>query len=757
MNSAILRIRGLDAARYGIENLEIPLGQLICFRGGAGSGAQALAHDVLLGESRRRFLRALSPQDRERFGGLGHPVEMEDASGLPPAQSLPGNLLHGRVVDVLHLRSDLARILQTLVQTTCRHCGGECQHLDDDRAVEVVQTHEAITDRCLVIAPLELSEPPTATVYDELVRAGFPRVLIADEVQRIDSDDAKGRRSTLDQLTIHIVIDRLVPATATPARLGEAIRNARAMAHGRVFLKIENNEQDVRWLNRQFSCRACGLSAQQLVWGHWLDEDEASASNQIAGSTLAGRALADLKTSQIGDFDAWLSNLLEDPLPIHCSTSDHTSLIVRARSLLAPAIELGLGKLPLWRQWSHLAFGERLLLSVAAAISQRLSGLLHVVVPPLSGLPAATLSVVMDGLGRLVTQGGTVVFVDADSAVAARAQVVVDLQKVESQEQQPSAKVQRVERDGMLVIRPRSPVADSTPLDPDLRLDLPLGCLICVDGSSGSGKSALLRQLTLGLTGSADCRSDFAIDATGIRRCLHMSDEVLRASQGTLMQLLTLGRDLARLFAATSSAQEHQLRSESFELERPGGRCARCEGVGEIVHRLEYVEDLVVICPDCEGRRFREEVFVATVRGASIGDLMEMTVDEAARFLHREQRPQAILRAAQVDGLASYQLGTPVHRLDRLLILRALLAAHAGRADHRDLFLVERAGAGEDQAGARQVHESLRRLVARGATVVATRAMAVTPDNADWLVSMGPGTGAAGGRIVVSKQVSGPA
>jgi excinuclease ABC subunit A len=753
----MLRIRGLDAGRYGIENLEIPLGQLICFRGGAGSGAQALAHDVLLGESRRRFLRALSPQDRERFGGLGPPVEMEDASGLPPAQSLPGNLLRGRVVDVLHLRSDLARILHALAHTTCRHCGGECRHLDDDRAVEIVQTHEAIADRCLVIAPLELCEPPTATVYDELVRAGFPRVLIEDEVLRIDSDDAKGRRSTSDQLTIHIVIDRLIPATATPTRLGEAIRNARAMAHGRVFLKTENDEQDVRWLNRQFSCRVCGLPAQQPVWDDWLDGDETNDTNQIANSRLAGRAIAGLKTSQIGDVDAWLSDLLVDPRAIHSSISDPASLIGRGRSLLAPAIELGLGKLPLWRQWSHLAFGERLLLSIATAISQRLSGLLHVVDPPLSGLPPTTLSVVMEGLGRLVTQGGTVVFVDADSDVAARAQVEVDLHKVESEAQQPLAKAQQYEREGMLVIRPRSPAVDSTNLDPDLQLDLPLGCLICLDGPSGSGKSALMRQLTLGLAGSADRRSDFAVDATGIRRCLHLSDEVLRAGQGTLMQLLTLGRDLARLFAATSSAQEHQLRPEWFELERPGGRCARCEGEGEIVHRLEYVEDLVVICLDCEGRRFREEVFVATVRGASIGDLMEMTVDEAARFLHREQRPQAILRAAQVDGLASCRLGMPVRQLDRLLILRALLAAYAGRADHRDLFLIERAGAGEDEAGARQVHESLRRLVARGATVVATRAVAVTPDNADWLVSMGPGTGAEGGRIVVSEQVSGTA
>ncbi|MDP6985523.1 MAG: hypothetical protein QGG05_20785, partial [Candidatus Latescibacteria bacterium] len=86
MKGRRLSIHGLQASRYGVEDLELPLGQLICLCGGVASGAHALAQEVLLGESRRRFLRALSPQEREQLGGLGSPVEMTGADGLPPAQ-----------------------------------------------------------------------------------------------------------------------------------------------------------------------------------------------------------------------------------------------------------------------------------------------------------------------------------------------------------------------------------------------------------------------------------------------------------------------------------------------------------------------------------------------------------------------------------------------------------------------------------------------------------------------------------------------
>ena len=123
MKGRRLSIHGLQASRYGVEDLELPLGQLICLCGGVASGAHALAQEVLLGESRRRFLRALSPQEREQLGGLGYPVEMTGADGLPPAQPLPAPGVHGRVLDVLHVRSDLARILRSLSQTSCPDCG----------------------------------------------------------------------------------------------------------------------------------------------------------------------------------------------------------------------------------------------------------------------------------------------------------------------------------------------------------------------------------------------------------------------------------------------------------------------------------------------------------------------------------------------------------------------------------------------------------------------------------------------------------
>ena len=302
----------------------------------------------------------------------------------------------------------------------------------------------------------------------------------------------------------------------------------------------------------------------------------------------------------------------------------------------------------------------------------------------------------------------------------------------------------------MLILRPRDRGSSDEILDPQLQLDVPLGQLVCICGPSGGGKSALLRQLCQGLPGTTDGRTRFAVDATGIRRCIDLSLQCMGREDETLLQMLMLSRDLARLFAASPAAVENQWPSEWFELERPGGRCPRCEGLGQIVHRLEYVEDLIVTCPQCEGRRFREEIFEATLRGASMAELLGMTTGEAARFLHREPRPHAVLQAAAASGLAAVPLGLAVGRLDPSQRLRALLAGYSGRADRRDLFVAERPGAGEGGQGAQQMAAALRRLVSTGATVWVSQGPAVTPETADWVLEMAPGTGADGACVLLS-------
>ena len=755
MKGRRLSIHGLQASRYGVEDLELPLGQLICLCGGVASGAHALAQEVLLGESRRRFLRALSPQEREQLGGLGSPVEMTGADGLPPAQPLPALGVHGRVLDVLHVRSDLARILRSLSQTSCPDCGDLCRQLDDDQAVELLQGEEAVSARSLVVAPMRLTQPPTDSVYDELVRAGFPRVLVEGQVARIDADDAEGRALTRRVSRLDVVIDRLVPSEATPSRLGEAIRNARAMAQGQALVRIEQDGSK-RWFSRQFSCRACGWQGEQPLWDRWLegidllDQLDSEGEPDRANETrLAGRPVWDLAGCSIGELDLWLVDVGEH------AAEDRKSLIGHCRSKLTPALELGLGSIGLWRSWNRLAFGERTLLSVAVAIASRLGGLMYVVQHPLSGLDDSSLSRTLHGLSRLVEAGGTVVYVDAAPTVVAKAQLVIDLATADADSPTEIPPRSDGASGGVLVLRPRprSRGGDLANLDPGLELDLPLGQLVCVDGPSGSGKSALLGQIARALSGSGG-DADYAIDGTHLRRCIALNDVIDDARPQTLMQLLTLGRDLARLFAATPLAQKHQIPAQWFELERPGGRCARCEGQGEILHRLDFVEDLLVVCPECEGRRFKKEIFAATLRGASMVDLLEMTVAEAERFLHREKRMHAILQAATASGLGAMPLMTSTRSIDRLVVQRAVVAGYAGRADQRDLFLLERPGEGEHEHGARQTHDVLRRLVSRGATVLATRAQAVTPDTADWHLLLGPGSGVEGGRLVSSESTA---
>lgn len=753
--SAVSRIAVRGAAEPPLRGIDVdlPLGQLLAFSGPAGSGARTLAFQVLLAESRRRYVQALSPFEREAMGGGTGGVALESVTGLPPAASLPGPVPSSAAVSAyLHLEAPISRVLRQRGQITCPECGGPCHSWTAEGGARSAVARER-GQRVLVVAPLELTASTSPeSVAAELRRAGFLRLRAGGEVVRLRDDPGAGSLppGVGESGHLEVVVDRLTLSESSITRLSEAVRSARAMARGRAALFVGEDPKPI-WLNQQITCDSCGRIGADLSERDVLPSGGAAAGHV----SIAGRTALEIYSLGLeGAREFWLEALQmgEEGAADDPSSGGSTQAILGP---LERGCQLGLGYLPLGARLQSLSRGERLLLSLAAALSRDLSGILYLVSEPVEILDHDGRAKAIAALRALAAAGNTVVVVtSAEETLNASDRVfhfsagqLLDSAPSRGEDPAPGRGGRRHSGERRFGLRG---CGDRGNLG-ELALDVPLGCLVAFRGPTGAGKSAILEQLLPAVVGSRGraARPELAhlrVDDGGLRR-LVFPGRAVPVDDVSVMDLLALAEHLARVYADTSAAQERGYPTEWFLLDRPGGRCTTCEGRGTLRWDLEFMEVMTLPCPTCQGRRYRPEVLEITQRGMAISDVLELSLDEAAQHFERHRRLGPSLEAAVRLALGHRRLGEGVTRLDAAELLRLTIAASLPRASSKDLFVLAYPAAGQHLTDVRFLLGAIDELLEAGASVWVEEHHPAVIAAASAVVGVGPSRGVSGGLI----------
>jgi excinuclease ABC subunit A len=454
--------------------------------------------------------------------------------------------------------------------------------------------------------------------------------------------------------------------------------------------------------------------------------------------------------------------------------------------------DVGLGYLTLDRLTRTLSGGEAQRIALANALGARLVETLYVLDEPSIGLHPRDMDRLLRLLLRLRTAGNTVVVVEHDPAAIRLADHMIELG--------PGAG----EQGGRLVYS--GPVAGAgaagtltgqyldgrraIPLPAarrpvgshwltlngatlhnlrDLDVQFPLAALTAVTGVSGSGKSTLVhdvlyRQLASRLKGSHGAKEHLGEPVGEVRQLAGweaLDDVVLidqspigRTPRSNPVTYIRAFDDIRALFADQPLARARGYDAGTFSFNAAdGGRCRTCEGAGHIQIEMVFLADVFVPCEACAGTRFEREVLDVRIKGLSIADALELTVDEAiARFRHQARLGKALWHLQQV-GLGYLRLGQPATTLSggeaqRLKIARQL-AAGAGRGTRR-LYILDEPTTGLHLEDVRTLLKVLDRLVDQGHTVIVIEHHLDVIKRADWVVDLGPEGGDAGGRVVVA-------
>ncbi|TCO81764.1 UvrA family protein [Plasticicumulans lactativorans] len=515
---------------------------------------------------------------------------------------------------------------------------------------------------------------------------------------------------------------------------------------------------------------------------------------------LDGLTIHDLMLAPIARLRAFFAELhLPGALD---EASDLVLAEVRAR--LGFLGEVGLGYLTLDRQSRTLSGGEVQRINLTTALGTSLVNTLFVLDEPSIGLHPRDMHRVIAVMRRLRAQGNTLVVVEHDPAIMLAADRLLDIGPG------PGERGGRVVFDGAPLrlarardsltadyllgrrtvaahLQPRAVTAATPRLElrgaaehnlKGVDVAIPLGRLVVVTGVSGSGKSTLVQDVLYPALAkrkgqpveAAGAHAGLAGDAALGAVVLVDQSPIGKSSRSNPASCVGAFDAIRKLFAATPAAQERGYTAGTFSFNAGTGRCPACAGSGFEHVEMQFLSDVYLRCPDCDGRRYRAEVLEATVAGHSIADVLDLTVSEALAFFAPLQGGAEVARAlaplAEV-GLEYVRLGQPVPTLSGGEAQRLKLAGHlseAAQAARRRSRKPAADAAAATAAGTLFIFDEpttglhfddIARLLRAFATLLdAGHSLLVIEHNldvigaADWIIDLGPEGGDAGGELV---------
>ncbi|MCF3648511.1 excinuclease ABC subunit UvrA [Synoicihabitans lomoniglobus] len=294
----------------------------------------------------------------------------------------------------------------------------------------------------------------------------------------------------------------------------------------------------------------------------------------------------------------------------------------------------------------------------------------------------------------------------------------------------------------------------------DVTLAVPLQRLVCLSGVSGSGKSTLLNHAIY--QGLLTHRFQQTEDVAAIN-AIHGDDgsEIVLVDQSPLSRTPRSNPALyceawdgiRNLFAREPAATAAGFTASSFSFNAGDGRCDHCQGLGYERVEMQFLSDVFVPCPMCEGRRFKPEVLAIKWNGRSVAELLQTSISDALPLFAEQDAIASRLRSLDTVGLGYLTLGQPLNTLSggeaqRLKLVKYLGAMGESTADESALLLLDEPTTGLHRHDVGRLLAVLQALVDRGHSVIVIEHNLDVLKAADWLIEIGPEAGADGGRII---------
>ncbi|MDP3135083.1 MAG: excinuclease ABC subunit UvrA, partial [Burkholderiaceae bacterium] len=568
------------------------------------------------------------------------------------------------------------------------------------------------------------------------------------------------------------------------------------------------------------ACRGARLKTDALLWRigsrEGADEVMAGAQRFLPSGTawsrpqleaLPGLCLHDLMLLPIERMRRFFDTLTPTLASAAAAGGEGETqalklLFDEIRTRLKYLCDVGIGYLTLDRQSRTLSGGEVQRINLTTALGTSLVNTLFVLDEPSIGLHPRDMNRITEAMKRLRDAGNTLVVVEHDPAVMLAADRMIDMgpgpgerggqivfdgtpEELRDADTLTGAYLGGRKQIGMGFKRA---VTDATPRlilegarEHNLRgitVEFPLQRMVCVTGVSGSGKSSLIQDVLapallrhFGKTTDSPGAHDRLLGAD------HLSDVVFvdqspigKTARSNPVSYVGAWDALRELFAQAPLARQRSYTASKFSFNSGDGRCPTCGGSGFEHVEMQFLSDVYLRCPDCDGARYRPEILEVKIerqavgalqpRSMNVADVLDLTVSEAAQLFAQDREVIRVLQPIVDVGLEYVKLGQPVPTLSggesQRLKLAGFLAAAAKNASasrpavarRGTLFLFDEPTTGLHFDDIAKLMRALRRLLDSGNSLIVIEHNLDVIRAADWLIDLGPEGGDAGGCVV---------
>ncbi|HTK74237.1 MAG TPA: excinuclease ABC subunit UvrA, partial [Gemmataceae bacterium] len=522
---------------------------------------------------------------------------------------------------------------------------------------------------------------------------------------------------------------------------------------------------------------------------------------QARAVRVAGKTLVELCAMPIGDVAGWFaegSGLERGLEPVQRTIA--AELLKEIRGRLTFLLNVGLHYLALDRPAPTLSGGETQRIRLAGQIGCGLVGVLYILDEPSIGLHPRDNDRLLHSLERLRDMGNTVLVVEHDEETMRAADYIVDFGPgpgVRGGEvvtagtiddilaNQKSLTGQYLSGRMTIAIPAERRAGNGKKLTiagarhhnlKNLTVDIPLGKFVCVTGVSGSGKSSLVNDILLtalrdqlkknGQVVEED-EEETAVDVDEQEAATHFDritgadqiDKVIDIDQSPIGRTprsnpatyIKVFDEIRNLFAGVTDAKVRGYSPSRFSFNRPGGRCEACEGNGSTRLEMDFLADVWVTCPVCEGKRFNRETLQVRYRGKNIHDVLEMDVQQALEHFEHVPKISAMLQTLHDVGLDYIKLGQASPTLSggeaqRIKLARELCRRSTGKT----LYVLDEPTTGLHFDDIQKLLQVLHGFADAGNTVLVIEHNLDVIKTADWVIDLGPEGGEGGGKLVVA-------
>ncbi|WP_419194427.1 excinuclease ABC subunit UvrA [Novipirellula herctigrandis] len=753
----------------------------------------------------RQFLDQIPRPDVDSIDGLAPTLAIDQKPGSTHGRSTVATI--SEIYDYLRL------LYARVGTPHCANCNSAIAQQSPDAIVESLASLPDGTKIVLMAPMVRGRRGVHREVFDSIRQAGLLRVRTDGETYLLDEvpELAPRKNHTIEAVIDRLVIrsDDERRHQDGDSRLRESVLLALRLGNGLASSLIQDDSGD--WKAAIYStamaCVECGASFEEIEprtfsfnspygacrtcdgLGHINNADQKETCPDCGGGRLCKEALSvtikdtaihQLAAMPLGDASSWMATIDKSLSSLQSAVAAPiTAEVIKRLSFLQ---RVGVEYLTLDRAADSLSGGELQRVRLATSIGSGLVGVCYVLDEPSIGLHPADHDRLIDCIEDLRKQGNTVIIVEHDEATMRAADCLIDMgegagshggkiisqgtpkqvekdtksltgQYLSRKKRIPIPKQRRVPKKSQWI-----ELADvKTHNLKNVTAKFPLGMLVGISGVSGSGKSSLVNDTLapalaahLGLQANAPGPFGSLKGAESIDKLILIDQSPIgrspRSCPATYCGVLD---EIRKVFATTREAKTRGFTTSRFSFNSAAGRCELCKGLGVERIEMNFLSDLFVSCTRCGGKRFNRQTLQVRFKGASVADVLAMSVDDAATFFENVPRIERQLRSLQSVGLGYVHLGQSSTTLSGGEAQRIKLGTELARVSTgQTLYLLDEPTTGLHFQDIERLVAVLQQLVDSGNTVLVIEHQFDLLAACDWIIDLGPTGGLEGGHII---------